>query len=73
MMAWQLFWNPMQMGQDALWLVLPLCAVVGVVYKTVRVQTLRQLPLAVLGLWLYMLVGLSCLAVALYVLIEYVA
>lgn len=73
MIAWALFTNPIEMGQDALWLVLPLCAVVAVVYKTVRVQTLRQLPLSILGLWLYMLFGLSCLAVALYILIEYVA
>ena len=73
MIAWQLFWNPIEMGQDALWLVLPLCAVVAVVYKTVRVQTLRQLPMNILGLWLYMLFGLSCLAVALYLLNEYMA
>jgi hypothetical protein len=68
-----LFVNPVRMGQDSLWLVLPLCAAAGVVYKAIRVRNLRQLPLQVLGLWAYMLVGLLILCVALYLLQRYVA
>lgn len=66
-----LFVHPVQMGQNALWLVLPLCAVVAVVYKAVRVQHVRQLPLQVLGLWAYILAGLTALSVAFYMLLEY--
>ena len=69
--GWQLFVNPVVMGRDALWFVGPLCAVVAVVYKTVRVERLRQLPLQILILWAYILVGLSALAAAFYLLLEY--
>ena len=68
-----LFVSPIQMGQDSLWLILPLLAAVAVVYKTIRVRNLRRLPLQVLGLWAYMLVGLVILSVAFYLLLEYVA
>ena len=67
----ELFVHPVQMGQNALWLVLPLCAVVAVVYKAVRVQHVRQLPLQVLGLWAYILAGLTALSVAFYMLLDY--
>ncbi len=73
MIAWQ-FLQPVQMSWDvALWLVLPLCAVVAVVYKTIRVHHLRQLPLQILGLWGYILFGLIFLGVAFHLLLEYVA
>jgi len=73
MIAWQ-FLQPVQMSWEvALWLVLPLCAVVAVVYKTVRVQHLRRLPLQILGLWAYILFGLIFLGVAFHLLLEYVA
>jgi hypothetical protein len=68
-----LFVNPVQMGQDSLWLVLPLCAVVAVVYKTVRIRNLRRLPMQILGLWGYMIGGLVALGVAFWLLLEYVA
>ena len=70
---WQLFVNPVQMGVSHIWLVLPLCMVLAVVYKTVRVKHLRQLPLQILGLWAYIFVGLTSLAVAFWLLVEYVA
>ncbi|KPK84681.1 MAG: hypothetical protein AMJ81_05010 [Phycisphaerae bacterium SM23_33] len=64
-----LFVNPIEMGRDHIWLVLPLCAVVALVYKTVRVARLKDLPLQVLGLWAYMLAGLIILGVVLYLLV----
>jgi len=68
-----LFVHPIRMGQDSLWLVLPLCAGVGVVYKAIRARHPRQIPLQVLGLWAYMLFGLAALGAAFYLLLEYVA
>ncbi len=68
-----LFLEPVPMGENALWLVVPLCAAVGAAYKTIRVHHLRQLPMQILGLWAYMLVGLVALGVALYLLQHYVA
>ena len=68
-----IFLQPVPMGENALWLVLPLCAAVGAAYKTVRVRHLRRLPMQILGLWAYMLVGLVALGLALYLLQYYVA
>jgi hypothetical protein len=61
------------MGVSHIWLVLPLCMVLAVVYKTIRVKYIRQLPLQILGLWAYIFVGLVSLAVAFWLLVEYVA
>ena len=69
----KLFANPVLMGNSYILLVLPLCAVVAIVYKAVRVERLRQLPLQVLRLWAFMLVGLAALATAFYLLLENVA
>ena len=52
---------------------LPLVAVVAVVYKTIRVHYLRELPRQILALWAYMAVGLAVLAGAFFLLVEYVA
>ena len=66
----ELFMHPVLMGQSSLFLVLPLMAVVGLVYKTVRVKYLRQLPLAVLWIWGYMLAGSIALALGLMLLVR---
>lgn len=68
-----MFTNPVLIGSNYLWLLVPLCMVLALVYKTIRVQYLRHLPLAVLGLWVYILLGLSALGAAFYLLLEYVA
>ncbi len=68
-----LFVNPVEMGANALWLVLPLAGVGAVVYKTVRVERLRELPLQILRLLIDILVGLAVLGAAFYLLLEYVA
>ncbi|KKM02375.1 hypothetical protein LCGC14_1785060 [marine sediment metagenome] len=73
MIAWQIFVNPVEMGSGHIWLVLPLCGMLAAIYKTIRVRHLRQLPLAILSLWAYLLVGLIVLGVAFYLLLEYVA
>jgi hypothetical protein len=65
-----IFVQPMTMGQNSLFLVLPLMAVVGLVYKAIRVKHLRQLPLAVLWIWAYMLAGTIALALSLMLLVH---
>ena len=68
MIAWTLLVNPIVLNADGwtLWLVLPLCASVAITYKTVRTKNLRRLPLEILGLIAYMIVGLIGLAAALW-------
>jgi hypothetical protein len=53
------------------WLLLPLCAGVAIVYKTIRVHTLRQLPKQATVLIFYMLGGLFALAVGLWAIHEF--
>ncbi|MBN1942750.1 MAG: hypothetical protein JW849_05585 [Phycisphaerae bacterium] len=67
MIAWALFYNPILVPQAAvLWLILPLCLSVAVVYKTVRTVELRRLPREIVGLMLYMIGGLVVLGVVLW-------
>jgi len=67
-----LFTYPMRLSfQASLWLVLPLCASVSIVYKTVRTEDLRRLPLEVAGLFAYMMIGLVALGAALWAIHSY--
>ncbi len=67
-----LFTNPIQLSPDTqLWLLAPLCVGVAVIYKTVRTTNLRRLPLQILALLGYMLLGLAALAIGLWVLHTY--
>ena len=73
MIAWTLFTNPITLSSDSqLWLLAPLCLGVAVIYKAVRVEDLRRLPLQVAGLLaVYMVGGLIALGVLLWLLHEY--
>ena len=54
-----------------LWLLLPLCASVAIIYKTIRVQSLRQLPRQAGTLIILMLGGLLALGASLWAIHEY--
>ncbi|HAU38423.1 MAG TPA: hypothetical protein DCX07_12010 [Phycisphaerales bacterium] len=72
MIAWQLFLNPMMLPSGlVLYLVIPLCVSVAVVYKTVRAPSLRRLWIEIPFAVVYMLAGLAALAVALFLIQEY--
>jgi len=63
--------NPVTMSAGApLWLQLPLCAAVAIVYKTVRAAELRRLPLEIAGAIGYIITGLVLLGVGLWVIQE---
>jgi len=68
----KLFVHPMIIPFNTiLWLILPLCVSVAVVYKTIRVRRLRQLPLEAGVLVVYMIGGLLVLGASLWVIHEY--
>jgi len=72
MIAWTLFRDPMTLGfRGLLWLLIPLCVSVAVIYKTVRVRDLRRLPRQIVFLVLYMAGGLAGLGVGLWLVHEY--
>ena len=67
-----LFDKPMTLHfYSLLWLLMPLCVVVAIVYKTIRTQYLAQLPMAITRLVVYMAVGLVVLGMTLWALHEY--
>lgn len=67
MIAWTLFVNPILIPQTlVLWLILPMCFSVAVVYKTVRTHNLRKLPFEIVGLMAYMVGGLILLGLVLW-------
>ncbi|MCP4375436.1 MAG: hypothetical protein GY794_04590 [bacterium] len=68
----QLFVNPQTIPFDMiLWLLLPLCAAVAIIYKTIRISDLRQLPKQAGILIIFMLAGLVALGAGLWVIHEY--
>ena len=67
-----LFVNPITIPiKYQLWLLLPLCAAVATVYKTIRVTDIRRLYIEILSLLAYMVAGLVALGVALWALHTY--
>lgn len=67
-----LFYHPMVLPTASLlWLMLPLFGSVAVVYKTVRTNNLRRLPLQVLALLGYVVAGTVVLAVGLWAIQAY--
>lgn len=66
------FQNPMMISSlTAMWLLLPICTAVAVIYKTVRVEHLRNIPREVIVLMIYMVVGLTVLGGALWAVQKY--
>ena len=64
-----LFWNSFSISWfTVLWLLLPMCLSVAIVYKTIRIDSLRRLPKSVAVLMLYMVGGLAVLGAALWLL-----
>jgi hypothetical protein len=62
-----LFVNPITLSNQAvLWLILPLCLSVAIIYKTIRTRNLRRLPLEIASLMAYMVGGLVLLGAVLW-------
>lgn len=59
-----LFTNPQSFSSKGLWIVIPLSLAVAAVYKTIRADSLRQLPRDILQLALYILAGVVGLMLA---------
>ena len=54
-----LFQNPVELsGLQRLFLLLPLCLFISIVYKTTRCYSLGEVPLAALALWATLVAGM---------------
>lgn len=51
-------------------MMLPLCLSVAIVYKTTRCDRLRDVPLAVLGLWITIVLGMYAVGFGLWAAFE---
>lgn len=72
LLAWSIFYNPLPLQTSVvLWLVLPLCLAVAIIYKTVRAQNLNRLWLDIALVMLYIVVGLSALGGGLWLIQAY--
>ena len=55
-------------GRQRFLLMLPLCLSIAIVYKAIRDDSLRRLPVAVLTLWVTIVIGLVAVGAGLWVL-----
>jgi len=64
-----LFVNPMMFSRfTGLLLLLPLCLAVSVVYKTIKLDDIRKVPVAAALSWLTILAGMAAVAIAMFAL-----
>jgi hypothetical protein len=62
-----LFLHPLVVENVWLWLAPPLLLAIAVVWRTLKCENLRRLPLQVLRLFLMEVVGLTALGASLYI------
>jgi hypothetical protein len=63
------FFKPIDVSAVWLWMLLPLCLSVAVVYKTTKLRQLRRLPFSVAALFSTILLAVMAIAGVLYVLV----
>jgi hypothetical protein len=63
------FLSPVTYDSSRLWMLLPLTLIISVVYKAIKLDDLKALPMAAFFLWLTIVFGMVAVAVGLYVLI----
>lgn len=57
-------------GWQRLLLMFPLCLSIAIVYKTLRMENTRELPMAILVLWGTIVTGMCAVGVGLWLLFE---
>ncbi len=63
----QLFIAPISLsGFQKVLLVLPLCLAISIVYKATRLERVKDMPVAVLGLWATIVVGMYAVGMGLW-------
>jgi len=51
----------------------PLCLAIAIIHKTIRMDDLTRLPMAALGLWLTIVVGMCAVGGGLWLAFEWLA
>lgn len=64
-----MFTSPIMLsGMQRSLLVLPLCLSISVVYKTIRCERLKDMPIAALGLWVTIILGMYAVGIGVWLL-----
>jgi hypothetical protein len=69
-LAWRPLLDPLPLHEQWMWLLLPLSAAIAVVYKTLKLDDLRQLPRQAARLTVLIVVSMIVAAIGLWVLTE---
>lgn len=72
-LAVQLFLEPLKLWDYWIWLAMPLCMGVALVYKSMRVESMRRVPLEAFKFAVWIMLGMSAAAVALALLVRFQA
>ncbi|HEX8322824.1 MAG TPA: hypothetical protein VF595_02820 [Tepidisphaeraceae bacterium] len=67
-LAYVPFLTPLPVWDYWVWLIIPLCASVSVVYKTIKCRYVRQIPREALSITIWILLSMAGVAVGLQVL-----
>ena len=72
-LAYTPFLHPMKVWDYWPWLLLPLCLGVSIVYKSVRVESMRRVPLEAVRATFWIVAGMAGAALALLLLVRWMA
>jgi hypothetical protein len=72
-LAVRLFLEPLKLWDHWVWLLVPLCLGVALVYKSIRVESVRRVPVEAIKFTFWILLGMSAAAVALALLVHFQA
>jgi len=71
--AWVPFMNPLPVWDDSRWpwLIVPLCAGVSIVYKSIKCASMKSVPREAAAITLWILLAMATAAVALAALVRF--
>jgi hypothetical protein len=72
-LAVRLFLEPLKLWDHWVWLLVPLCIGVALVYKSMRIESMRRVPLEAFKFTVWVLLGMSAAAVGLALLVRFQA
>ena len=72
-LAYRPFLDPLKVWDHWMWLALPLCFGVSLVYKSVRVDSMRRVPVEALKATFWIIAGMAVAAVGLILLVRFQA
>jgi hypothetical protein len=70
LLAYRFFVDPLPIHAYWAWLIVPLCLLFSIVYKTVKVENFGELPQQIISGTMWILIGMSAAAAVLAVIVK---